>query len=133
MNPYVLDASVAAVWVLPDEADDQAEEALQRMEESGAVVPGLWHLEIRNVLIVAERRGRIAAEHAQRAVRILNRLPILTDPAPNLGMAFHLARAHGLTFYDGSYLELAVRRRTALATLDHRLDQAAAAEGLPTV
>ena len=66
MNPYVLDASVAAVWVLPDEADDQAEKALQRMEESGAAVPGLWQLEIRNVLIVAERRGRIAAGHTQK-------------------------------------------------------------------
>ena len=94
--------------------------------------PGSGILEIRNVLIVAERRGRIAAEHTQRAVRALNRLPILTDPAPNLDMAFYLARAHGLTFYDGLYLELAVRRRTALATLDHRLGRAAA-EGLPAV
>lgn len=133
MTLYVLDASVAAVWVLPDEADAQAEEALQRMEESGAVVPALWHLEVCNVLTVAERRGRIAAEHTQRAVRALNRLPILTDPTPNLDLAFHLARAHGLTFYDGLYLELAVRHRTALATLDHRLSRAAAAEGLPAV
>ena len=48
-------------------------------------------------------------------------------------MAFYLARAHGLTFYDGLYLELAVRRRTALAALEHRLGRAAAAEGLPAV
>lgn len=133
MKLYVLDASVAAVWVLPGETNVQADEALRRMEESGAVVPSLWHLEIRNVLLAAERRERITAEHTQKALRTLGRLPILTDSTPNLDMAFHLARTHGLTFYDGLYLELAVRRRTALATLDHRLDRAAAAEGLPAV
>lgn len=133
MKLYVLDASVAAVWVLPDENDAQADKALRHMEDSGAVVPRLWHLEIRNVLIVAERRGLITAEHTQKALRTLGRLPILTDSTPNLDLALHLARTHGLTFYDGLYLELAVRRRTALATLDPKLDRAAAAEGLPAV
>ena len=133
MKLYVLDASVAAVWVLPDANDAQADEALRRMEDSGAVVPRLWHLEIRNVLLVAERRGRITAEHTQKALRTLSGLPILTDSTPNLDLALHLARTHGLTFYDGLYLELAVRHRTALATLDHSLDRAAAAEGLPAV
>ena len=133
MNPYTLDASVAAIWVLPDETDPLADEALNRMEKSGAVVPGLWHLEMRNVLIVAERRGRITAEQTQKALRILNGLPIATDSTPDLDMALYLARAHELTFYDSLYLELAVRRRTALATLDDQLGRAAAAEGLPPV
>ena len=42
-------------------------------------------------------------------------------------MAFCLARAYGPTFYDSLYLELAVRRRTALAALDDKLGRAASA------
>ena len=133
MNPYILDASVAAIWVLPDETDPRADEALDRMEKSGAVVPRLWHLEMCNVLLVAERRGRITVEQTQKALRVLKGLPIAADSTPDLDMALYLARAHGLTFYDSLYLELAVRRRTALATLDDKLGQAAAAEGLPLV
>ena len=103
------------------------------MAKSGAVVPQLWHLEMCNVLLVAERRGRITAEQTQKALRILNGLPIAADSTPDLDMALYLARAHGLTFYDSLYLELAVRHRTALATLDDKLGRAAAAEGLPPV
>lgn len=103
------------------------------MEKGAAFVPQLWHLEMRNVLLVAERRGRITAEQTQKALRILTGLSVSTDSTPDLDMALYLARVHGLTFYDSLYLELAVRHRTALATLDDKLGRAAAAEGLPLV
>ena len=41
-----------------------------------------------------------------------------------------LARTHGLTAYDASYLALAIRDGCALASLDRRLNEAAAAEGV---
>ena len=44
-----------------------------------------------------------------------------------------IARVHGLSMYDAVYVELARRRDTAVATLDDRLGQAAAAEGLSLV
>ena len=41
-----------------------------------------------------------------------------------------LARNHGLTAYDASYLALAIRESSALASFDRRLNEAATAEGV---
>jgi predicted nucleic acid-binding protein len=43
----------------------------------------------------------------------------------------HVARTHALSSYDASYLELALRRRVPLATLDGRLKDAAKTAGVP--
>jgi hypothetical protein len=57
--PFVIDASVAASWLLPDETDARAEQAYALLDTDSAVVPGLWWFELRNVFIVNERRGRM--------------------------------------------------------------------------
>ena len=130
MSVLILDASIAAAWLFSDETDPRADVALARLAEDGALVPRLWHLEIRNVLLVAERRGRFSAEHAPEYLNALDALPIQTDTTTDLAVAFALARAHGLSFYDAVYLELAHRREGTLATLDSTLARAAAAAGL---
>jgi len=130
LSVLILDASIAAAWLFSDETEPQAEAVLARLAEDTAYVPQLWHLEVRNVLLVAERRGRIAAEHALELLETLGELPIRTDTTPDLAVAFALARAHGLSFYDALYLELAQRRDGTLATLDSALARAAAAVGL---
>ena len=61
----------------------------------------------------------------------LKGLPIRTDEEPDLQSTFDLARAHGLSFYDALYLELAKRESADLATLDQALGRAAVAEGVP--
>ena len=126
--------SLAAAWLFDDEKEDErAERGLIRIKKSGAVVPRLWHLELRNVLLVGERRGRLSVEQTKKRLRIVYGLPIQTDTNPDLDMTLNLARAHRLTFYDSLYLELAVRRRAPMATLDAQLHRAAIAEGLPVV
>ena len=129
----VLDASVAVAWLLDDEDEPVAIVPLGTLEEQEALVPQLWHLEIRNALLAAERRGRIDSD--QMAVRLgdLKTLPIRTDQEPDLDAAMGLARDHRLTFYDAMYLELAIRRDAQLATLDAALARAAAEEGLTPV
>ena len=53
---------------------------LARVVEDGAVVPALWHLEVGNTLLVAERRGSIAIGGPQGAhLRRLAALPIVDD------------------------------------------------------
>ena len=133
MSPFVLDASVATSWLLDDELDPTAENALARVSEDGALVPQLWHLEVRNALITAERRGRIDASALEERIRALRELPLGTDTAPDLDVALALARAHELSFYDAIYLELAQRSELPLATLDTRLAKAATMEGVPLV
>ena len=55
--PFVVDSSVAAVWALRDEDEPSALAALDRLEDDGAVVPVLFWFEIRNVLVISERRS----------------------------------------------------------------------------
>ena len=57
---FVLDASVTACWAFDDEDHPPARLAFQRIRTEEAVVPSLWWFEVRNILIVNERRRRIA-------------------------------------------------------------------------
>jgi predicted nucleic acid-binding protein len=97
------------------------------------VVPGLWHLEVANVLLQAERRGRIAAADVAMRLELMAELPIDTDnetTAREWREILALARAEGLTTYDAVYLELAIRRGLPLLTKDKALIAAAARTGV---
>ncbi|MYB38110.1 MAG: type II toxin-antitoxin system VapC family toxin [Gammaproteobacteria bacterium] len=126
-------SSVAASWVLPDEDSTVANAARRHLATDGAVVPPLWHLEVRNVLLASVRRRRISPRDMHDRLEALGELPILDDASTDLRTALSLAEAHRLSFYDAVYLELACRRAMALATLDGALSQAAVAENLPTI
>jgi predicted nucleic acid-binding protein len=56
---FVVDASVSAAWLLPDEADQITEAALQATATHDVWVPALWWLEVGNLLQSAQRRKRI--------------------------------------------------------------------------
>ena len=73
---FVADASIAAAWVLPDEDTALADLAFDRLGEDTAVVPNLFWHELRNVLLKAERRGRISKEHANASMARVRRLAI---------------------------------------------------------
>lgn len=131
MSGLVVDASVVVAWLFDDENEPRADRALERLAEDGALVPQLWHLETRNSLLTAERRGRLSSDEVKERLDALKVLPITTDEELDLQSAFELARAHGLSLYDALYLELARRMGAELATLDGSLGRAAAAEGVP--
>ncbi len=125
--PFVLDASIAACWAFDDEDHPAAALALARIRTDEAVAPSLWWFEIRNTLIVSERRGRLTEADTTRFLRALSRLGVMIDRAPQETAILTLARQHRLTVYDASYLELAQREALPLATLDTDLRKAAAA------
>lgn len=128
MTGLVLDCSVAVSWCFADEAAPETDALLQRVRDETASVPALWHLEIGNVLLQAERRGRITMAAAAARLELLGALPIATDDGTPLRLlrdVVALARAENLTTYDAAYLELAIRRALPLATKDRRLQQAA--------
>jgi predicted nucleic acid-binding protein len=127
--PFVLDASVAACWAFGDEDHPAAALALERVRTDGALAPSLWWFEVRNMLIVNERRGRIAEGDTAAFLRSLSRLGIAIDHSPDEGHVLTLARRHRLTVYDASYLELSLREGLPLATLDEALARAARGEG----
>ena len=127
---FVPDASVAAAWVLPDEEAALADLALDRLGAETAKAPGVFWHELRNLLLTAERRGRIDERHADASMARLRRLPIVCPGETDDREVMALARTHRLTAYDASYLALAIHEGCALASLDRRLNEAAAAEGV---
>lgn len=127
---FVLDASVAVAWAFADEEHPMAAAALALLRSDEGRVPGLWWFEVRNVLIVNERRGRLRETDAVLFLRSLARLPIIVDHAPENEAVLSLARRHGLTVYDAAYLELSKHQAAPLATLDVVLAQAARRENV---
>ena len=128
MSAFVLDCSIAVAWLFDDEATPETDALLDRLKDDSALVPGLWHLETGNVLARAERHKRISGAQVAAHLDLLDRLPIVTDTETQR-RAFReilmLAGSVRLTTYDAAYLELAMRRGIALATLDNALIQAA--------
>jgi len=136
MTGFVLDCSIAVAWCFEDEASISTDALLERLLDDSAVVPSLWHLELGNVLLQAERRGRISAGDATARLELLSSLPILTDEETTsraLREILTLARAEKLTTYDAAYLELAMRRGLPLATKDRDLIDAAKRTGVVTL
>jgi predicted nucleic acid-binding protein len=129
--PFVIDASVTACWAFRDEDHPTARLALERIRRDQAHAPSLWWFEVRNTLIVSERRGRIAESDTGSFLRGLMRLGVLIDRTPDEGVVMALARQHRLTVYDAAYLELAQRENLMLATLDKALIEAARAIAVP--
>lgn len=128
MTPVVIDASVTMAWILPDEQSESADTLRSTLLEGQALAPAFWWIEIRNVLLMAERRGRIESGAPEIELKALGALEISLDAAPEEGALLTLARTHQLSIYDALYLELAKRKGVALATLDRRLAEAAQAE-----
>jgi predicted nucleic acid-binding protein len=131
--PFVIDASIAVCWLMPDERHPMAEAASNRIVRDLAYVPALWWFELRNVLIIHERRGRLNEAKSAEALKFLRALPVTTDMGAQEDELMRLARTHGLTAYDAAYLELAQRKGIPLATLDKALASAACAEAVPLI
>ncbi len=132
---FVLDCSVALAWLFPDEATEVTDHLRDSLVEGRAFAPALWPMEVANVLLVATRRGRIDPDEWEQLYAHLDALPIEIDPVSTSrvwGRTLGLANAHRLSVDDAMYLELALRMRLPLATLDRTLSEAARLEGLET-
>ena len=134
---FVLDASVALLWLVPKTnpaGAAYADSALVALKESQAIVPSLFALDIAHVVAKVEAKGVVSEADSQRFISLMGQLELVTDietTAHALGDTLNLARRYRLSAYDAAYLELALRRGLPLATLDADLAQAATRAGLP--
>ncbi|MDE0706101.1 MAG: type II toxin-antitoxin system VapC family toxin [Rhodospirillaceae bacterium] len=129
----VIDCSVFLAWCMADEEEPAAVEAMRRVAESGGIAPGIWWYELRNALLVNERRGRITPQQVSDTLADGAALSIETDSEHDEATVLGFARQHSLTVYDAAYLEVAFRRGLPLATLDRRLCSAAADNGIGVI
>jgi predicted nucleic acid-binding protein len=132
----IIDSSMTLAWYFDDERTAASIAVLNQVADEGAVGPALWRLEVLNGLQVAVRRGRIDIAYRDASLDDLRSLGIAIDPGTNRqawSRTLRLCDRFGLTPYDAAYLELALRRRLSLATLDRKLARAAAPESVPLV
>ena len=133
MTGVVVDASVALAWCFPDEASEYADAVLVALEGRPVLVPAVWSLEVTNAVVVAERRKRVSQSEIRRFVELLEGLTIHEASLPVAGSVSNilpLAREYGLSAYDASYLEVAIRHGAPLATQDRGLEKAGRKAGL---
>ena len=133
MTTIVLDTSVATAWALLETDDPAADTALNLVQKGAALVPALFWFELRNALVVSERRNRITPLTASEFLSAFAKFTVLVDREPDELNVMGFARTHGLTVYDACYLELALRANLPLATLDRKLSQAAQFAGVEIV
>jgi len=131
---FVLDNSVVMAWCFEDEVSEYADATLECLEGGEAVVPSIWPLEVGNVLLAAERKGRLGKADVVRFLELIGNLPITVEqesPERMLTDIIALARDVRLSTYDASYLDLAMRSGLPIATQDISLIKAATECGVP--
>lgn len=133
---FVLDNSVAMRWLLNDrdlDTQDYARNVLKMLIDGGsAIVPNLWALEAANVIAKQIKKGNIIQAEASQFIALLAELDIQPDRDTHdhaLGDTLGLAQQYGLSSYDASYLELALRKGLPVATVDQDLAEAARKAG----
>jgi predicted nucleic acid-binding protein len=126
--PLVIDTSSVMAWLMPDETGADLLALLAAYDD--VTVPQLFWVEVRNALLMAERRKRLSAPGVEELVQKLDDLGLTMDTAPDSSHLLSLARTYGLSAYDALYLELALRRKATLATSDAKLALAARAAGV---
>lgn len=128
---FVVDYSVAARWLLPDEATPYTDAVFELLNAQDAVVPALFLSEFSNVFLKLSRQRKLTTELALSAVQRFTALGLEVDRhTPDPERLFTLADHYGLSAYDATYLELALRRGLPLVCWDGGLKLAAVKAGL---
>jgi predicted nucleic acid-binding protein len=129
----VVDVSFAAAWFLADEKNRLADDVANRLTSERGLVPDLFRHELRNVFLMAFRRGRLSKEEYFENVAQAERLPLTNCGGGDGVRIARLAVSRGLSAYDAAYLSLAIDERAALATFDAALAAAARFEQVEVI
>lgn len=135
MKRFVVDASVALSWFVDRPASPYAVHVKQELLDGAhAVVPALWHAEMANGLIVAERRRVLTASDVNDCMMDLEMLQAhaieTSSRLVTMRPALTIARAFQLSAYYALYLDTARVEELSLATLDMALSTAASRAGV---
>jgi predicted nucleic acid-binding protein len=133
VTTYVIDASVAAKWILPASGETLTREALELLKRYAAgelrfMVPDLFWAELANILWKAVRQQRLRLASAETALGAMRDRGLPTVSSHTLlSEAFAIATAFDRAVYDALYVALAVDLKSQLVTADERLANALAA------
>jgi len=132
----VADASASLSWFLESPLSTGATRTFNFAKSSLLIVPPIWIYETQNALLKLTRQRRISQDEAHQ-IRIefdliYKRIDRTNDP-DMIDRTLEIAKAHMMTFYDASYVELAFRLGLPLATGDQAEKNAAKALGIKPV
>ena len=116
---WVIDASVALKWVIPETLSDKADRV--RDEPDDLLAPDLLLVEVANALWKKTAARELSAGEADAALDLVRHSGADLRPTPPLiPMALELARRLGHSVYACVYLALAQREHATLVTADQR-------------
>ena len=130
MTSIVMDASVIASWFFYDEAHGIHARLLDHIDKLKIHVPSIFEHEFMNILLMAEKRGRLNHETQKNILAIVSHYPLSIEPSTVMLIVkinvLEMARTYHLTAYDAAYLELAISLgKVPLITYDKSLLQTA--------
>lgn len=135
MKTWVIDCSFTAAMFLPDENSDLADHFFSRIgSEFKAIIPAIWWYELNNVLLVSVRRKRLTNENAETVLKTFESFPIEMDKNfsfQTMKSIFELGKKHDLSVYDSAYMELCIRKKAGIVSLDEKLQKSALKEKIP--
>lgn len=132
----VIDASVSLAWLLDEPQSGTALKDLflaAYRHDVSVQVPALWHWECGNVLLGMVKRGAMLLPEVPGYLELMHYVNPVVDEVPTALVqhaTIELAQVTGLSYYDASYVELALRRKAQLATFDEKMKTAAQSLGL---
>jgi len=136
---FVLDASVTATWLLPDEHDQASQRVYKRLRAATLQfhAPELWLWECGNIVANGVKRARIAAADAVLVWSVLDairtRVELASFEPAQVRACLLLAVDEGLSIDDAAYLWLALSLKLPLLTHDAALSRAAARQQVPVL
>jgi len=126
---YVIDCSFSSALFLPDEKSDAVRKFFLEMKNTDQLmVPQLWWYETGNVLNMSLKRKRLNHNEAVSVIDLLKKIKLVTDVESGpeyIHRLFELTQLYGISSYDAAYLELSIRMKCPLMTLDAELIVAA--------
>lgn len=122
MKRYVVDASVAVKWLIPEEHSEQAMKLLEDWfkEDMELNAPSWLKLEVTNALTKYVKRQIIDAEKAHEGFEIFRSIELnyVEEDWPLIDDALKSSTSIGLSMYDAIYYTLARRMKATLITAD---------------
>ena len=123
-NNFVLDCSATMSLFLPDEEmHDISSKVTELLKTHTCYVPSIWYYEVYNVILTCIKRKRLNEDQVSSITKLVRKLPIKIDNSFNLtaNNILNIAKNNNLSIYDAAYIELALRIKCPIATLDKKV------------
>lgn len=123
MSQFVVDASIAVKWFVPEVYSEHAERLLDDRHE--LFVPDLLYPEFGNILWKKVRKGEISKKEGVDILTGLAAVPLrIHASAPLTESAYEIALTTSRTVYDSLYLALAILKGCQMVTADEKFRNA---------